>query len=82
MFKLTHGLFDESAVGDFLKFKHNNRGHGYNLEKYHCKLDVGKIFIKLHITDLWNNLPEKVVNVKNINCFKSALDKLWMCYKL
>ena len=29
------------------------------------------------VTDVWNNLPETVVNNKTINGFKNALDKHW-----
>ena len=28
-------------------------------------------------TRIWNELPKKVVNAKNINAFKSLLDKVW-----
>ena len=77
MFKFSHGLYDKCAVGDFLTYKNSLRGHNYSLEKYHCKLDVRKYSFKLRVTNQWNNLPARVVNVKNINCFKSALDDLW-----
>ena len=40
-----------------------------------------KIFRKnsfgVRIVNIWNNLPENVVNSPNVNTFKNRLDKHW-----
>jgi len=32
----------------------------------------------VHIVNIWNSLPNDVVDVNNVNQFKARLDKFWM----
>ena len=32
----------------------------------------------VHIVNIWNSLPNDVVDVNNVNQFKTRLDKFWM----
>ena len=53
MYKITHGLYDNQAVADFLELRPSwVRGHKYKLG---CWLDVRKLSFKLRVTDQWNN---------------------------
>ena len=78
LYKLTHGLYDDQVISDFLDLKPSRaRGHRYNLYKHGCRLNVRKFSFKLRVTDQWNNLPESIVSAKSINSFKARLDKYW-----
>ena len=77
MYKLTHSHYDNSAIKNFIQFNQNSHGHQFTVDKERCNLDVRKFSFKPRVTDQWNNLPDKVVNVESLNCFKNALDNLW-----
>ena len=81
MWKLTHNVYDTDVTQDFLDLRPSRaRGHPYNVYKQgHCgkALDVRHYSFKSRVTDQWNNLPEWVVTVEDINLFKNSLDKIW-----
>ena len=79
VFKITHGLYDESVSTELLVKQHSiTRGHPYSLYKRHCRLDLRKYSFCNRVVDQWNVLPEHVVNVDTVMSFERALDKLWM----
>ena len=51
LYKMTHKMYDQSAVGDFLEFKNNVRGHNFHLVKKYCRLDMRKFSFKLRVCD-------------------------------
>ena len=78
VFKMTHGLYDETVINDFLDMKPSRaRGHDFNIYKLGCRLDVRKYSFRLRVTSQWNNLPDSVVNAESMNSFKNRLDKFW-----
>ena len=78
VFKMTHGLYDETVTNDFLDMKPSRaRGHDFNIYKLGCRLDVRKYSFRLRVTSQWNNLPDSVVNADSMNSFKNRLDKFW-----
>ena len=40
--------------------------------------DARKYCLSARIVNIWNSLPNDVVNVNNVNQFKTRLDKFWM----
>ena len=40
--------------------------------------DARKYCFSARIVNIWNSLPNDVVNVNNVNQFKARLDKFWM----
>ena len=80
MYKISHGLYDQRAIGNFIEFQSNSqnlRRHAFTIYKENCKKDVRKFAFKCRVTNAWNNLPTKIVNAPTLNCFKNRLDKLW-----
>ena len=80
MFKLTHELYDEDVIQDFLDTQESNaRGHPYKVYKkgLHKGLNVRKYSFKVRVIDQWNNLPDEVVKSTSMNMFKNRLDKIW-----
>ena len=70
-YKISHDLYDNEIINNFLRFRPNDRqylfrGHRFNLPKEHFKKDVRKFSFRYSITNQWNNLPEKIVDATNI----------------
>ena len=51
------------------------RGHTYKIVKNSFCLDVRKNYFRNRVVDLWNELPQYVVDAETVNCFKARLDK-------
>ena len=60
--------------------KSSTRGNALKLLKPRAKRDVRKFSFTNRIVDLWNQLPNEVVNAKNLITFESRLDKFWAGY--
>ena len=56
------------------------RGHSCRLVKSFSRYDVRKYSFKFtqRIVNIWNSLPEHVVNSSSVNSFKNNLDKFWV----
>ena len=64
--------------GDILELaKNRNRGHSKKLFKKRANKDVRKNFFTIRIHDMWNDLPQKVIDSPSIKCFEARLDKYW-----
>ncbi|KAK3084777.1 hypothetical protein FSP39_018740 [Pinctada imbricata] len=53
------------------------RGNKYKLAKPHCRLNIRKFSFVPRIVNVWNSLPDHVVDSPNINIFKSRLNTHW-----
>jgi len=40
--------------------------------------DLRKYYFSARIVNIWNNLPNRVVDVNSVNVFKARLDRFWM----
>ena len=58
-----------------LKFSNtkNTRGNHYKLYHNQSKYDIRKYFFTNRVVDIWNSLPDYVVEVDNTNIFKQHL---------
>ena len=50
---------------------------GLSVNLNHLIKPVRKNSFGVRIVNIWNNLPENVVNSPNVNTFKNRLDKHW-----
>jgi hypothetical protein len=75
VYKYTHGLY--KVPEGLLEFetRTNTRGHSYKLKKLRCNLSTRQHFFSLRVTDMWNSLPEDIVDAPSMNAFKNRLDK-------
>ena len=53
----------------------NTRGHSYKLEKPRCVTSCALNQFSNRVVNLWNTLPQTVVDAKNVDNFKIRLDK-------
>jgi len=80
VFKIANNMYDASSV-PVLPFdkSHFTRGNNcFKLSNQRFYHDVRKYSFIPRIINIWNSLPDFVVNVDSINIFKSRLDKYWI----
>ena len=53
------------------------RGHEHVLEQKRIYKPVVKNFFANRVVNIWNSLPDNVIQAKTLNIFKNKLDKLW-----
>jgi hypothetical protein len=74
-FKLLHGLVDVNT-NDFVVLSHNNnlRGNQYKLVKPIATSTRDANFFSNRIVNIWNSLPNSVVNADTVSCFCRRLN--------
>lgn len=58
------------------------RGHKFKIFKKHNRTNIRKQSFTQRVVDHWNSLPDKVVEAKTLNSFKSALNAHWKNYSI
>ena len=76
VFKLLKGL-DKVDYRKFfqLNIGSRTRGHSFKVVKNRSNLDLRKYFFSQRVVDVWNRLPQSVVDADTVNTFKNRLDK-------
>jgi len=60
-------------------FRHYNyRGNKYKLINHRFRYDLRKYYFSARIVNIWNSLPNHVVDVNSVNLFKARIDRFWM----
>ena len=76
VFKIVHNY-----PGASVKFKSNpfgiTRGNKFKLQKFTRHYNLRKYSFCSRVINIWNSLPDHVVEADSINKFKSWLDKYW-----
>ena len=77
-YKIINNLYDPLTTGSLLtpqSIHSITRSHGFKLFKERTNKKSYSCFFTHRITNLWNSLPEYVVNSKTLNKFKNNIDK-------
>ena len=76
VYKILNNIYDPTTTQNLLTIDKDKitRGHDFKLKKYPFKTEKFKHFFTNRVTNLWNSLPDKVVNASSINTFKNKLD--------
>ena len=74
--KLEYSLFFKLS-GDS-----KGRGHTYKIVKNSFRLDVTKNIFSNRVVDVWNELPQYVVDAETVNSFKARLYKLYQTIEI
>jgi len=78
VFKLVHNYYDaDAAVKLHFNTASVTRGNRYKLKKSACHYNLRKYSFFPRIVNVWNSLPDEVVEADTINTFKNRLDKYW-----
>jgi len=79
VFKAVHRYYDVCAA---LKLNFNTlsttRGNKYKLQYSACHYNLRKFSFCSRVVDIWNSLPDSVIDADTLNIFKSRLDKHWL----
>ena len=78
VYKIIHNIYDPKTTSKlFTKIpdtsitrKHNS----LNLTKFRANKNPYKFFFTNRINNIWNKLPNHIVNAKNLNIFKNKID--------
>jgi hypothetical protein len=75
-YKYLHGLY-KVTQSVFVKntSTYNTRGHNLRIPHERCHLEIRKNFISVRVAEVWNDLPEKVVNAPSVDAFKGRVDR-------
>jgi len=79
VFKIVHKYYDVCAA---VKLNFNTlsttRGNKYKLQKSASHHNLRKFSFSSRVVNIWNNLPDSVVDADTLNTFKNRLDKHWL----
>jgi len=78
VFKITHNTIRKYHPSSRYYPKSNTRGNKYKLLNHTFHYDTRKYSFIAGIVNIWNSLPNSVVDVDTVCLFKARLDKLWM----
>ena len=77
LYKIMTGKYDED-VTDFIELNdRETRGHKYKIYKTQTRLNIRSHAFVHRSLNIWNNLPEEVVNAQNVETFERRLDRHW-----
>ena len=78
IFKIVHNYYDPGAV---VKLNFHpvsaTRGNRFKLQKFNCHYNIRKYSFGSRVVNVWNSLPDYVVEADSLNAFKNRLDKYW-----
>ena len=71
---MSKGFEDADYTHFFTCSQSQCRGHQYKLYKPYVKLDARKFFCSVRVVDVWNSLPEELLQCRTLQTFKRHLD--------
>jgi hypothetical protein len=79
LFKIVKNINDPEVTQDLIQFRTdtNTRGHSLKIYKKRPRLDIRKHSFFNRTVDIWNSLPQNVINADSVITFESRLDKHW-----
>ena len=76
--KLVHNVYDNRVAPSLSYYKTSvTRGNKFKLQNQSFNHNFRKKFFSARTVNMWNSLPNYVVNVQSIDVFKVRLDKFW-----
>ena len=78
VYKYLHNKY--TVPNDILELENKKcrtRGHSLKLKKTRATKEVRSNYFAVRVVNLWNSLPEEVIDAPTLNCFKNRLDKHW-----
>ena len=82
IYKITSKKYDQEA-SNFMRWRKDftsrdtGRGNSQKIFTQRPRLDVRKYSFTVRAANVWNSLPESVINANSMNTFKNRLDKFW-----
>ena len=78
-FKILSGTYDKQCSEKIFQEREESitRGNSRKLFKPRSRMNMRKYSFPCRIIDMWNSLPEWVVNQTSVAAFEKQLDKFW-----
>jgi hypothetical protein len=78
-FTIVNGIYDKDVTERFFEMNRRDqtRGHSKNIHKGNYSLNLRKHSFKNRVTDIWNDLPQELVQAKTVKSFEILLDKYY-----
>jgi len=74
VFKIAHNYYDsEAALKMNFKTFNTTRGNMYKLQKFKCQYNIRKYSFCARVVNMWNSLPNEVVDADTVNAFNTDL---------
>jgi hypothetical protein len=67
-FKIIKGIYDNEVTEGMFDLDPNTRTRGHS--KKFCKINLRKFSFTNRIIDVWNTLPQSVINAKDVRQFE------------
>lgn len=77
VFKILHHMYDSSVAPELIRNTSATRGNKYKLLNHTFHYNFRKFSFAARIVNIWNSLPDYVVDVNSVAVFKKRLDKFW-----
>jgi hypothetical protein len=76
VFKIINDIYDPLTTVDMFELNttSNTRGHSKKMKIKTSKLNVRKYTFVVRIVDIWNSLPESVIQAKTVKKFEIGLE--------
>jgi len=79
VFKITHDLYDPDVSLNLAYYSGTiTRGNKYKLINHRFRYDLRKYYFSVRVINIWNSLPNHVVDFNSVNVVKARLDRFWM----
>jgi hypothetical protein len=75
-FKIITGIYDNEVTEGIFYLDPNTRT-SKKIKKKFCKINLRKFSFINKIVDLWNTLPQSLIDAKDVRQFEIKLDKYW-----
>jgi ribonuclease P/MRP protein subunit RPP40 len=73
-YKILSGKLSKDLLGMFeMNSNSNTRGNYMKVYKKRCRLDLRKYSFSNRVVDMWNKLPDSIVQVNTVEAFKSKI---------
>jgi hypothetical protein len=79
VFKIINYIYDPLTTVDMFELNttSNTRGHSKKIKIKTSRLNVRKYTFAVRIVEIWNSLPESVIQAKTVKQFEIGLDEHW-----
>jgi len=75
VYKIIHDIYDRSAALELPRNISSTRGNKYKLQNHSFHYNFRKFSVAAWVVNVWNSLPDHVVDVNSLKQFETRLDK-------
>ncbi len=78
-FKIVNNKYDKACTEGLFRMREDSvtRGHDKKLFKTRARLNCSKYSFPNRVVNIWNNLPDEVVQLVTVTQFEARLVKFW-----